>query len=98
MPQMNISLTEELARRVKEKVASGLYANASEVIREALRQHDRNESDLYQRKRKALEEALAVGQADLDAGRSGPLDVDAIIREADARRTQKVNRSERRAS
>jgi antitoxin ParD1/3/4 len=34
---MNISLTPELERIVKNKVDSGLYNNASEVIREALR-------------------------------------------------------------
>lgn len=32
-----MSLTPELDRAVREKVASGLYNNASEVIREALR-------------------------------------------------------------
>jgi putative addiction module CopG family antidote len=34
---MNVSLTPELERLVREKVASGLYNNASEVVREALR-------------------------------------------------------------
>ena len=34
---VNISLTPELEKAVKEKVASGLYHNANEVIREALR-------------------------------------------------------------
>lgn len=34
---MNVSLTPELERFVREKVASGLYNNASEVVREALR-------------------------------------------------------------
>jgi uncharacterized protein len=34
---MNISLTPELETYVRHKVASGLYNNASEVIREALR-------------------------------------------------------------
>jgi len=40
---MNISLTPELERFVQGKVASGLYNNASEVIREGLRllkEHD----------------------------------------------------------
>jgi uncharacterized protein len=34
---MNISLTPQLERYVRQKVSSGLYNNASEVIREALR-------------------------------------------------------------
>jgi antitoxin ParD1/3/4 len=34
---MNVSLTPELERLVNEKVESGLYQTASEVVREALR-------------------------------------------------------------
>jgi antitoxin ParD1/3/4 len=34
---MNVSLTPELERLVHEKVSSGLYNSASEVVREALR-------------------------------------------------------------
>jgi uncharacterized protein len=34
---MNISLTPELEKYIRRKVTSGLYNNASEVIREALR-------------------------------------------------------------
>jgi antitoxin ParD1/3/4 len=34
---MNVSLTPELERRIEERVASGLYGSASEVMREALR-------------------------------------------------------------
>jgi len=34
---MNVSLTDELERRVDERVQTGLYTSASELIREALR-------------------------------------------------------------
>ncbi len=34
---MNISLTPELEELIKQKVATGMYHSASEVIREALR-------------------------------------------------------------
>ena len=34
---MNVSLTPELERYIRGKVDSGLYSNASEVVREALR-------------------------------------------------------------
>ena len=40
---MNVSLTPELERLVNEKVESGLYQTASEVVREGLRllkEHD----------------------------------------------------------
>lgn len=34
---MNVSLTPELVQYIRRKVDSGLYSNASEVVREALR-------------------------------------------------------------
>lgn len=34
---MNVSLTPELEQFVRRKVESGLYGNASEVVRDALR-------------------------------------------------------------
>jgi putative addiction module CopG family antidote len=34
---MNVSLTDELESVIQEKVRSGLYNNASEVVRDALR-------------------------------------------------------------
>jgi putative addiction module CopG family antidote len=37
IPPMNVSLTPELEQLVNEKVESGLYQTASEVVREALR-------------------------------------------------------------
>jgi putative addiction module CopG family antidote len=40
---MNVSLTTELEKYVRRKVASGLYNNASEVVREALRLHVQSE-------------------------------------------------------
>lgn len=60
---MNISLTKELERIVKKKVDSGMYNNASEVIREALRialKHEQ-ESDW-------LAKEAAIGFAQLEAG------------------------------
>jgi uncharacterized protein len=43
---MNVSLTVELEKYVRRRVASGLYNNASEVIREALRLHVAREAPL----------------------------------------------------
>ena len=65
---MHVSLTPKLAELVREKVDSGLYNNASEVIREALRlmqEHD----ELRRLKLERLREELAKGEADLAAGR-----------------------------
>jgi len=40
---MNVSLTSELEKFVSDKVASGRYTSASEVVREALRLLEREE-------------------------------------------------------
>ena len=60
---MNISLTPELESAVKAKVASGLYNNASEIIREALRESLRRESE-----NQWLQREAAIGFAQLEAG------------------------------
>ena len=66
---MHISLTPELEKIVKDKVASGLYNNASEVIREALRFMQTNEDLVQQLKLDSLRQKLDGGMADLEAGR-----------------------------
>ena len=45
MPTRNVNLTDELDRFVLEKVESGRYENASEVVRAALRNLDREERE-----------------------------------------------------
>lgn len=60
---MHISLTPELEKAVKQKVDSGLYNNASEVIREALRLSLKQEAENDWLKREA-----AIGYAQLEAG------------------------------
>lgn len=64
---MNISLTPELEKMVQAKVASGLYNNASEVIREALRTSLRQESE-----NDWLRAQAAIGYAQLEAGEAIP--------------------------
>ncbi|MEX0721393.1 MAG: type II toxin-antitoxin system ParD family antitoxin [Balneolaceae bacterium] len=59
---MHISLTPELEKLVKEKVNSGLYNNSSEVIRDALRQMNRNEEFFYDLKRSHLIDLLEEGE------------------------------------
>lgn len=65
---MHISLTTELESRVKAKVESGLYNNASEVIREALRFMDIHEDWIHEVKLAKLREQLKVGADQLDRG------------------------------
>jgi antitoxin ParD1/3/4 len=52
--KMNVNLTPKLEEMIKEKVATGLYNNASEVVREALRlmeARDRREHLRVERKK-----------------------------------------------
>lgn len=63
---MHVSLTPELESRVRAKVESGLYNNASEVIREALRFMDIHEDWIHEIKLARLREQLKVGIDQLD--------------------------------
>ena len=65
---MHVSLTPELQARVQAKVESGLYNNASEVIREALRFMDAHEDWIHEIKIAHLREQLHIGLAQLDQG------------------------------
>lgn len=69
---MNVSLTPALEKMVQQKVNSGLYNNASEVIREALRLL-RETEEIRRTKLKRLKSALAKGEADVAAGRVATL-------------------------
>jgi antitoxin ParD1/3/4 len=56
---MNVSLTPELEKFVADKVATGRYISASEVVREALR--------LLEREEKSREEQIAEFNRELKA-------------------------------
>jgi len=58
---MNVSLTPRLEALIREKVESGLYGNASEVVREALRLLEARDTE-YQRKLDRLRAELAKGE------------------------------------
>ena len=66
---MHISLTPELESRVKAKVATGYYNNASEVIREALRFMEVHEDWIHEIKLTQLRERLQIGVDQLDGGK-----------------------------
>ncbi len=63
--QLNVSLTEELHKIVQEKVSSGLYSNASEVIRDAIRKMEREEKkeNAWAKLNSILEEAEKSGRS-----------------------------------
>jgi antitoxin ParD1/3/4 len=62
--KFSITLTAEMARVIRDKVSSGGYGSASEVIREAMRGWLER-----QRRLAALDESIVRGIADADAGR-----------------------------
>lgn len=67
MPTRNVSLTEALDRFVADRVASGKYENASEVVRAALRELERHEATdamKMDRLRRLLEEGEESGIAE----------------------------------
>ena len=64
---MNVSITEKLEEFVNDKVESGLYNSASEVVREALRllvQQD----ELRQLRLDELKKEIAIGVGQADRG------------------------------
>lgn len=65
---MNISLTPELEQFIQDKVNSGLYTSASEVIRESLRLlHTYDE--LQSQRIKQLNQEIDVGMQQLKGGK-----------------------------
>jgi antitoxin ParD1/3/4 len=64
---MNVSLAPELERRIAEKVESGLYTSASEVVRESLRLLFEAE-ELRERRLEQLRADVRLGIEPLDQG------------------------------
>lgn len=85
---MNVNLTPQLESLVKQKVSSGLYNSASEVVREALRlmeAQDRLRAVKLEQLRQDIREGLA-------SGTPTSWDPDEIKREGRARRACPLNR------
>ncbi|HEV3026170.1 MAG TPA: type II toxin-antitoxin system ParD family antitoxin [Planctomycetota bacterium] len=72
---MNVSLTPKLVALVEERVRSGRYQSASEVVREALRLLEDVEQ-VRAARLKELRRDIAAGLKDLDHGRSVAFDRD----------------------
>jgi antitoxin ParD1/3/4 len=69
---MNVSLTPELEQFVNQKVESGKYQTASEVIRDGLRLLLERE-ELHQKKLDQLRRDIAIGIEQADQGKVAPL-------------------------
>ena len=68
---MNVSLTPELEKLVDEKVKSGMYTSASEVVREGLRLLQEQE-EIRRVKLAALKRDIQEGIEELDRGEGIP--------------------------
>lgn len=60
---MHVNLSAEMESFIKNKVNSGFYGNATEVIRDAIRRMQAEESRVA-----AWQAAIKVGDAELDRG------------------------------
>jgi antitoxin ParD1/3/4 len=78
---MNVSLPEELAKFIKDKVATGRYGSSSEVVREALRLMEKTEQQEAEG-RVSLRQAWKEG---IDSGDAAEIDFAAVKRQARAR-------------
>jgi len=80
---VHVSLTDRLEAWVREKVDSGLYNNASEVVREALRAKmlaERSEAE----KLEILKAELEKGMEDVRAGRVRKYSLEELKEDRDA--------------
>lgn len=74
---INVSLPLELEARVRQRVESGLYGSASEVIREALRLFEAYEQ-VKTVKLDSLRQDIAQGLNDTKNGRTKEVDFDGL--------------------
>jgi antitoxin ParD1/3/4 len=83
---MNVNLPPHLEELVRQKVASGLYTSASEVVREALRLID--EQDRIRAVK--LEQLRQDIQEGLDSGPATPWSPDEAKQEGRRRRAERL--------
>ena len=74
---MNVSLPPELEARVRQRVESGMYGSASEVIREALRLFEAYEQ-IKTAKLDSLRQDIAKGLSDAKKGRAKEVDFEKL--------------------
>ncbi|TDN56830.1 type II toxin-antitoxin system ParD family antitoxin [Azoarcus indigens] len=70
---MHINLSPEMENFIKGKVASGFYGSATEVIRDAIRRMQAEESRVQ-----AWHAAIQQGDAELDRGEGIPYTADTL--------------------
>jgi len=68
MPTQNVNLQDHQANFIQERIKTGRFQNASEVVRAGLRLLEQQEAE-NELKLKALREAIDVGFKAIDEGR-----------------------------
>lgn len=84
---MDITLTPQLEALIREKVGTGRYSNASEVVHEALRLMEERD------RRQRLRDAIAIGDEAFARGEYREWTADSLqrlIQEADAEDRQRL--------
>jgi antitoxin ParD1/3/4 len=69
---VNVSLTPELEEFVVQKVQSGLYQTASEVVRDGLRLL-RERDEFHPQRLEELRRDIAAGIEEIEQGKTAPL-------------------------
>lgn len=87
---LNVSLTPELEKFVKQRVATGQYQTASEVVREGLRLLERQE-----RERREVFRLLKakLTRASRQADRGEFVDPERVLKEVEARKRERAGRA-----
>jgi antitoxin ParD1/3/4 len=79
MERLTITLTPDLADRVKAAVQTGNYGSVSEVMRQALRDWELAEARRAQELR-SLRDDVALGLKQVKAGKARPFDPARIVK------------------
>lgn len=74
MPTMNVNLTPEMAEFVRDELASGDYASASELVRDALRAL-RRDREFESEKLEILRRRLDIGIVQAEASEFSSLSI-----------------------
>lgn len=89
MATMNVSLSKDFVDFVNREVASGEYATASEVVRDALRLL-RREKAAYEEKLAILRREIQIGLDDVRAGRISKRTIADILADLEREDAQKA--------
>ncbi len=90
---MDISLTPELEEFVTQKVKSGLYQTASEVVREGLQLLRERDHDLHRKKLEELRRDIGLGIAEADAGKLAPVNAQETLARIRQKRREEAQKT-----